>query len=99
MRRMSLLTRLVAPLPGEVKLPVHQFMAAIVEFKRNAPGVSLASISAGFQLSIAEQNQLQTWYTTQVGNGNVPRELVHDVLMLGEIGLYSLAQVQNRLGL
>jgi hypothetical protein len=96
---MSLLSRLVDPQEGEDRIPVHSFMAAVAEFKRGAPGVNAASIAASFNLSAGETTALTTWYTTFVATDLVSRELVHDVLMLGADGKYTVAQVQNRLGL
>lgn len=94
---MTLLTRLIAPVGEEEKLPVHQFMAALSEYKRGAPGVNLASIAAAFNLSAQEQTALQT-FLTNLNTDAINRDLVHDVLLLGEAGIYSVAGVQNRLG-
>jgi hypothetical protein len=93
---MSLLTRLVAPQTGELKLPSHQFMAAIAEYKRGAPGVTLASIATTFGLSAGEQTDLATLAGLFVGDV-ISRELIHDVLLLGEVGIYSVATCQARI--
>lgn len=100
-RRVSLLTRLIDPdeEAGEEKIAVHQFMAAVTEFARGAPGVTLASISTAFDLSGAEQTQLATWYTNEIATGNLSREVVHDALLLGEGGQYTKAMVMARLNL
>jgi len=95
---LTLLSRLVAPVGSEDKLPVHQFMAAIAEFRRGAPGVTANSIAAAFDLDSSELTALTNWYVGQVLNNNVNREEVHDVLLLGEGGQYTLTQVRNRLG-
>lgn len=94
---MSLLTRLVAPLPGEIKLPVHQFMAACAELRRGAPGVTQNSIATTFNLSASEQTQLAN-FASQMGSNTITRELVHDVLLLGEAGIYTVQNCANRLG-
>jgi hypothetical protein len=94
---MSLMTRLVAPLPGEDKLPVHQFMAALAELYRGAPGVTQGSIATAFNLTAGEQTQLANFVSQQSG-GAINREMIHDVLMLGELGIYSVQNCLNRLG-
>lgn len=92
---MSLLTRLLEPQPGEQKIPVHQFMAALAEYKRGA--VTGAQVVAKFNLDAGETTQLQNWLDNLDGD-TINRQLIHDVLMLGETGLYSQAQVVARLG-
>lgn len=98
---MTLLTRLIAPLAGEAKLPAHQFMAALAELKRGAPGVTQAAIATAFNLSAAEQTSLAT-FVSNMQSGVPPfplsREQIHDVLMLGEMGIYTVAQAKSRLG-
>lgn len=96
---MSLLTRLVDPQPGEEKIAVHQFLAAIAEFTRGAPGVTVQRFVEEFNLNAAEEAQLVAWYTTEVATGNLTRERIHDVLLLGEVGIYSVSQVMSRLNL
>ena len=93
---MSLLSRLVAPQGEEVKIPVHQFMAALAEGKRGAPGVDLASISAVFELDAGEQADLATFLLNFYG-GIIDREMIHDVLMLGERGIYTVQNCADRL--
>jgi len=93
---MSLLSRLVSPAPGEDKLPVHQFMAAVAELKRAAPGVTVSSIATAFGLSAGEQTELESFLNTLYVDG-ISRELIHDVLMLGEDNLYTLQQCADRL--
>lgn len=97
---MSLLTRLIAPLPGEEKLPVHQFLASLAELVRGAPGVTLGALHAAFNLNAAEQAQLLDFMASaQTGNLAVQRQVIHDVLLLGEGGLYTVNQVITRLNL
>lgn len=93
---MSLLSRLVSPAPGEDKLPVHQFMAALAELKRGVSQVSIASIASFFNLSAGEQTDLQTFVDQQAGDV-IAREEIHDVLMLGEVGAYTLQNCSDRL--
>jgi hypothetical protein len=90
---MSLLTRLIDPLPGEEKLPIHAFQAGIAEFKRGH--VTAPQFFAAFNLSASEQTQMTTWFTT----GNTERLEVHDILLLGESGLYDLNACKTRLGI
>ena len=97
--RVSLLSRLIDPQEGEEKISIHQFMAAITEYDRGAPGVTPNSIQAAFNLSAAEKQQLIDWYTDQWATGNVDRDLTHDALLLGEGKQYTFAQVMARLGL
>ena len=92
---MGVLTRLVGPLEGETKLPVHQFMAALAEYKRGA--ITGAQVAEAFVLDSDEENDLQTFLDGM--DGTLTREKVHDVLMLGERKLYTLAKVQTELGL
>lgn len=99
---MSLLTRLVQPAVVELKLPVHQFMAGCSEYRRGAPGVTIQVLATAFGLSASEQTALINFLAQAGWTSNPPtltRELVHDVLMLGEDGYYTVAQCQNRLGL
>lgn len=93
---MGLLTRLVAPLPGEVKIPVHQFMAALAEFKRGAPNVTIVAIGTAFGLSAPELVELDAFVANQLGDV-ITREMVHDVLMLGEDGIYTVQNCADRL--
>ncbi len=91
---MSLLTRLVAPLEEEIKLPVHQFMAGLAEYKRGE--ITGSALIIAFNLSVPEAAQLQA-FLTNLDNDTINRAVIHDVLMLGEAGYYTLSQVQNRL--
>src|SRR6476659_9178846 len=94
---MSLLSRLIGSNPtNELKLPVHQFMAALAELKRGASGVTLSSIATFFNLDAGEQTDLQTFVSQQSGDV-IAREEIHDVLMLGEAGAYTLQQCSDRL--
>lgn len=92
---MSLLTRLLTPAPGEQKIAVHQFMAALAEYKRGA--VTGAQVVAAFNLDATETTQLQNWLDN-LNTDAINRQLIHDVLLLGETGLYTQAQVIARLG-
>lgn len=93
---MSLLTRLVDPADGEIKLPVHQFMAALAELKRGAPGVTVTTVGDAFNLDAGERTELETIVSNNYVDG-ISRELIHDVLMLGEANLYTLQQCSDRL--
>lgn len=93
---MSLLTRLVDPQPGETKIAVHAFMAAVSELKRGAPGVTITTVGDAFNLSVQERTDLAVVVGNNFTDG-ISRELIHDVLILGEENLYTLAQCQARL--
>jgi hypothetical protein len=93
---MSLLTRLIDPLEGEEKLPVHQFMAALAEYKRGA--VTGAQVVSAFNLSGSEATALQE-FLTNLDSDAINRAMIHDILMLGEDGQYPIATVRTRLGL
>ena len=93
---MSLLTRLINPQGEETKLPVHQFMAALGEYKRGA--VTLNQIAIAFDFSEPEKISLQE-FLTNLDSNTINRGLIHDVLLLAEDGLYTTAQVKSRLGI
>lgn len=95
---MSLVSRLTIPAQGEAKLPVHQFMAILAELKRAAPSVTVAAIAAHpvFNLSVDETTELTSFVANLYGD-LVTREQIHDVLMLGEAGVYTQQQVIDRL--
>jgi hypothetical protein len=90
---MPLLDRLLGT--EEPKLPVHEFMAALAEYKRGA--VSKAQIVSAFDLSAGEATALDA-YLSALDADTIDRTLIHDVLMLGEGEYYTKAQVQSRLG-
>lgn len=91
---MGLLQRLLGT--EEPKLAVHQFMAGLAEFKRGA--VTKQNIIDAFGLSVDESNQLQT-FLDNIDTDVISRDLIHDVLLLGETGKYTENQVKSRLGL
>ena len=94
---MSLVTRLVAPLEGEDKLPVHQFTAAIAEYKRDE--LLGADLVSKFNLSGDEITTLQQWQTVidASGDANTWRAVLEDVFILGESDHYSMTEVEGRL--
>lgn len=91
---MSLLDRLIGT--EEPKLPVHQFMAAMAEYKRGS--VTGAQVISGFGLSGAEATNLQD-FLTNLDTDVINRQKIHDVLMLAEAGFYPKAKVKTELGL
>lgn len=93
---MSLLGRLVNPSEGETKLPVHQFMAELAELQRGE--ILVAKMYADFDLDATEQTQLDNFIIEMTG-GNFNREEFHDVMMMGEKGFYSEAEILTRLGI
>lgn len=90
---MALLDRLLGT--EEPKLPTHQFMAALAEYKRGA--ITGPQIVSAFGLSGAEATALQ-FFLDNLDGSTIDRTLIHDVLLLGESGYYTKTQVQNRLG-
>lgn len=90
---MSLLDRLLNL--EDPKIPVHQFSAAMGEYKRGA--VTGGQVAAAFDLTAEEITQLQNWLAN-VDADTINRTMVHDVLLLGEVGLYTKQQVKDRLG-
>ena len=91
---MSLLDRLLGN--EDPKLPVHQFMAALAEYKRGA--ITKQNVIDAFLLSVPEGTSLQT-FLTKLDSDTIDRAFIHDVLLLGEAGYYTKSQVQTRLGL
>lgn len=96
---MSLLTRLTVPLEGEEKIAVHQFTAAISEFKDGH--VTANQVFNFFNMTASEQSALTAWYTANIQNGVLEIEEVHRVLLLGEgePPAYSANTVKSRLNL
>jgi hypothetical protein len=94
---MSLLSRLLGEnAGGEDKIAVHQFMAALAEYDRGAvTGVQIKNVLG---LTPAEATNLQE-FLDGLDSAGINRDLVHDVLLLGEEGSYSKATVKSRLGL
>lgn len=91
---MAILPRLLGT--EEPKITVHQFMAALAEYKRGA--VTGQQIVTAFSLTSSEATALQQWLSN-LDSDEIDRTLIHDVLLLGETGLYSNTQVRNRLGI
>ena len=95
---MSLVTRLVSPLEGEVKLPVHQFTMAIAEYKRGE--LLGADLVSKFGLDTAETTTLQQWQTVIDASGDPAagwRSVLEDIFGLGEMDYYSMVEVEARL--
>jgi hypothetical protein len=93
---MSLLSRLLHPAEGEEKIPSHQFTAVLGEYKRGAPGVTLAAIADVWGLTAGEQTDLQTIANRFVAD-EITRELIHDCLLLGEQAIYTEQGVADRI--
>lgn len=91
---MGLLDRILAL--EEPNIAIHPFMAALAEYKRGV--VTGANIVTKFELSVGETTALQNWLDN-LDTDVITRALIHDVLLLGEVGLYTKAQVQSRLGI
>lgn len=91
---MSLLTRLVAPLPGEEKLPVHQFTSELAEHMRGE--IPKQKMVDDFILTPTEEAQLDAFILEMQG-ASFTREEFHDVMMMGEVGFYTPAEITTRL--
>ena len=91
---MALLDRLIG-IGEEQKLPVHEFTAALGEYKRGA--ITGAQIVSDFDLSAGEATSLENFLDNLDGS-TIDRAMIHDVLLLAEGGRYTKAQVQARLG-
>ena len=99
---MSLVSRLVSPdqIAGEIKLPVHQFTAAIAEYRRGASTMTGADLVSKFNLSGAEITILQQWQTVIDASGMDGQQwkgLLEDIFELGEAGFYDMTEVETRL--
>jgi len=92
--KMALIDRLLGT--EDPKLPVHQFMAALAEYKRGA--ITGANIVSAFGLSAGEAISLQS-FLNNLDSSSIDRTLIHDVLLLGESGYYTKTQVTTRLGI
>ena len=92
---MSLLTRLIDPLDGEEKIPVHQFTAGLAEVFRGQ--ITRSQFIAGFGIKPDEEAQLDSFISHLAGS-TLTREEVHDVLLLAENGFRTPSQVLTRLG-
>ena len=93
---MSLLTRLISPQVGEIKLPVHQFMSALAEYKRGS--ITDSQIISTFNLNASEAISLQS-FLDNMDDDSIDRSKLHDVLMLGESGYYDINKVKSELGI
>lgn len=91
---MGLLQRLLGT--EEEKLPAHQFMAALAEYKRGA--ITGQNVVDTFGLNANETTALQAFLNNLDGD-TINRQLIHDVFLLGEGGYYTEAQVRARLGI
>jgi len=101
---MSLIHRLIGrnatdeSLPfTEERLPIHGAMALFGEISRGY--ITLAEAATRFGLTADEVTELQGWMTAWAVSGTFDMGELKDVLMLGETGLYSVAEIQTRLGL
>jgi len=91
---MSLLTRLVAPEAGEIKLPVHQFMAELAEVNRGE--ITKAKMVTDFIITTEEEVTLDAMIAA-IGAATFTRQEFHDVMMMGEMGFYTPAEITTRL--
>lgn len=91
---MALIDRLIGL--AEPKIPTHQFMAALGEYKRGAPNVTLAAITTAFGILVGEQADLSTVANLLVTD-QIDQETLHDVLLLGETGIYDSPTCVSRI--
>lgn len=86
---MSLFTRLVSPAEGEVKIPVHSFMAFMAEIIRGE--ATKAELITAFSLTSGEQTELDILVAK--GGSLLASQrfeyarVLHDMLLLSEDGL------------
>lgn len=94
-KKMGLLSRLVQPADNEEKISIHAFMAAVAEYARGEvdPGFFLAK----FGVAAGKENGTLTDLLFNVDSGKIDRNVIHDVLLLGESGIYTLKRVEQRL--
>lgn len=82
--------------PEEPKISVHHFVAAAAEVAR---GVITANTAANFLgLSPSERTEAQTLIARCEPSGPLTRVMVHDALLLMEMGYRTIAQTKTRLG-
>ena len=93
---MGLLTRLTVPLEGEEKIAAHQFMALVAEYQRGVASVTRDFIASTFDITGAELTELDS-VLTEIVSRRTNRALLHDVLLVGEYGIYNLQKVSNRI--
>ncbi len=86
---MSLFSRLTDPVGGEVKIPAHQFMAAMSELVRGE--FTRSDIETMFNMTPAERTQFDNFINKA---SSVPASrrfefgrLIHDMLLLAELKL------------
>lgn len=80
----------------EPALPVHQFVAAAAEVAR---GIVTANTAAGwFGLSGTEKTEAQTLINRCEPSGPLTRVIIHDALLLMEVGFRTVAETKTRLG-
>lgn len=91
---MSLLDRLLSK--EDPNLAVHQFTAAVAEYKRGA--ITGQQVIDAFDLSAAEAISLQE-FLDNMDAATIDREKVHDVLLLGVMDHYTKIKVKIELGL
>lgn len=84
---MTLLDRLEGT--EEPKIAVHQFMAALGEYKRGA--ITGPQVVTAFNLSPIEATALDDWLSN-LDTNKINRAKIHDVLLLLEDGLYAQAK-------
>ena len=71
-------------------------MAALAEYKRGS--VTGLQVIEAFNLSGTETTALQV-FLDNLDSDTIDRSKIHDVLLLGETGLYDINKVQSELGI
>tara|TARA_R110002153_G_scaffold54447_8_gene151695 strand:- start:4495 stop:5706 length:1212 start_codon:yes stop_codon:yes gene_type:complete len=94
---MGLLTRLTIPLEGEEKIATHQFMALVAEYQRGVVNVDRDFIATTFDIVEASELVELDSILTEIVSKRTNRELLHDVLLIGEDGAYDTTKVSNRI--
>ena len=94
---MTLLDRLMnLQGPDENNVPVHSFIAALAEYRRQA--VTAIQVKDAFDLSATEATHLQE-FLDNLDADTIDRAKLSDVLTLGAEGYYPKAKVKTELGL
>jgi hypothetical protein len=76
------------------KIPIHGFMALLSEYKRGQ--ITKNEIVSILNLNNIEQNELKNFFNDV---NNINRDMLHDVLILGELGYYTKDKIIDRLNI
>jgi hypothetical protein len=94
----KLLRRLTIPGAGEEKIDLHAFFACLRLWEDGTTGFNKASISALFGLDTNEQNHLDAFIDKVLTEQAYTSHHAEDIVMCGEKGIVTEAQMENLLG-